>query len=113
MRLCDGRQSRNLIIHRELSRGYCKTAVSRWPSHNFKTMTAKEQASSLVEYFWTDVEEFKQYETIKMTKEMARDCAIKVAEEAKIEIGNFDRTDGFVKTREDFWDAVIVEIRSM
>lgn len=35
-------------------------------------MTAKEQASSLVEYFWTDVEEFKQYETIKMTKEMAK-----------------------------------------
>lgn len=77
------------------------------------TMTAKEQASSLVEYFWTDVEEFKQYETIRMTKEMAKDCAIKVAEEAKIEIGNFDRTDGFVQTREDFWDAVIVEIRSI
>ena len=36
------------------------------------TMTAKEQASSLVEYFWTDVEEFKQYETIRMTKEMAK-----------------------------------------
>ena len=32
-------------------------------------MTAKEQASSLVEYFWTDVEEFKQYEAIRMTKE--------------------------------------------
>jgi hypothetical protein len=46
-----------------------------------------------------------------MTKEMAKDCAIKVAEEAKIEIGNFDRTDGYVQTREDFWDAVIVEIR--
>jgi hypothetical protein len=29
--LCDGRQSRNLIINRELSGGYCQTAVSRWP----------------------------------------------------------------------------------
>lgn len=39
-------------------------------------MTPKEYASSLVEYFWADVEEFKQYETIKMTKEMAKQCAL-------------------------------------
>ena len=31
LRLCDGRQRMNLIINRELSGGYCKTAVSRWP----------------------------------------------------------------------------------
>jgi hypothetical protein len=31
LRLCDGRQSRNLIINRDVSGGYCKTAVSRWP----------------------------------------------------------------------------------
>jgi len=30
--LCDGRQRRNLIINLRLSGGYCKTAVSRWPS---------------------------------------------------------------------------------
>ena len=38
MRLCDGRQRRNLIINRDVSGGYCKTAVSRWPfsQHNNK-----------------------------------------------------------------------------
>lgn len=35
-RLCDGRQSRNLIINRELSGGYCKTDVSRWPFSQHK-----------------------------------------------------------------------------
>jgi len=30
LRLCDGRQRKNLIINRDLSGGYCKTAVIRW-----------------------------------------------------------------------------------
>jgi len=36
-RLCDGRQRMNLIINRELSGGYCKTAVSRWPFSQITT----------------------------------------------------------------------------
>lgn len=36
LRLCDGRQSRNLIINRDVSGGYCKTAVSRWPFSQHK-----------------------------------------------------------------------------
>lgn len=32
LRLCDGRHRNNLIINRRLSGGYCKNAVSRWPS---------------------------------------------------------------------------------
>jgi len=36
LRLCDGRQIMNLIINRELSGGYCKTAVSRWPFSQHK-----------------------------------------------------------------------------
>ena len=35
-RLCDGHQIMNLIINRELSGGYCKTAVSRWPFSQHK-----------------------------------------------------------------------------
>jgi hypothetical protein len=43
LRLCDGRQSRNLIINRELSGGYYKTAVSRWPfSQHFKKWKRKQ-----------------------------------------------------------------------
>lgn len=30
LRLCDGRQREN-IFNRDVSGGYCKTAVSRWP----------------------------------------------------------------------------------
>jgi len=37
LRLCDGRQSRDLIINRDLSGGYCKTAVSRWPFSQITT----------------------------------------------------------------------------
>ena len=35
LRLCDGRQE-NLIINRDVSGGYCKTAVSRWPFSQHK-----------------------------------------------------------------------------
>ncbi len=36
LRLCDGRQKKNLIINRDVSGGYCKTAVSRWPFSQIK-----------------------------------------------------------------------------
>ena len=49
---------------------------------------------------------------MNMTKYCAKQCALMAVEEAKIEIGNYDRTDGYVRTREDFWDAVKSELQS-
>jgi hypothetical protein len=34
--LGDGRQRMNLIFNRDVSGGYCKTAVSRWPFSQYK-----------------------------------------------------------------------------
>lgn len=76
-------------------------------------MTAKEKANNLVGYFWTEVEDFKKHKTIKMTKQMAKDCAIQVSEEIKEEIEKYGITGGITQTRKKYWDEVISEIRNI
>ena len=41
----------------------------------------------------------------------AKICALKVVDEVRCEIGDFDNTDGYAQSRMDFWEEVINEIQ--
>ena len=41
----------------------------------------------------------------------AKICALKVVDEVRCEIGDFDNIDGYVQSRMDFWEEVIKEIQ--
>jgi hypothetical protein len=79
-----------------------------------KTMTPKEKADELIDkMYYVGMYDDKEDYNPAMAWERAKQCALMAVEEAKIEIGNYDRTDGYVRTREDFWDAVKSELQSL
>jgi hypothetical protein len=61
-------------------------------------ITPEEKAIGLVEVFWTDVEDLQKYECVKMTKNMAKQCALIAVDEILTALYEYDnRTEKYLK----------------
>lgn len=80
-------------------------------------MNAKNKADELVAKFNGIVNGYVGSSMLTNTEypetilENAKICALKVVDEIRCEISEFDNTDGYAQSRLDYWDEVIKEIQ--
>lgn len=82
-------------------------------------MEAKEKAKELVNNFKNMVNGYVGSSMLTNTEypetilENAKICALKVVDEVRCEIRDFDNTDNYAQSRMDFWEKVINEINNL